>query len=172
MNLATVNVIIEDLYYIIAGLAILVGGAWAYWIFVIRRQGVWNLRVSLDTDIVPYTSSKRILSIYVVLKNVGNVKVTPSPKGCRVSVYVLPKTYKGGELISFENHTALVKELDILRRYKEKGAYWGYEIEPNCEYKEAEFLVVSKGDVLAIEAVFYPPGKDDFINEMTVMRVM
>src|SRR3989344_6846072 len=109
-----------------------------------------------------------ILVVYVVLKNVGQVKIIPSPKGCRISIWKMPKGKKKGNQISPKEGKALLKNLDILRKYREKGGYWHYKIEPNCQYQEMEAITVTKGDLLAIEVKFYPPGEDDFINETRI----
>ena len=171
MNGQEVNTLSDIIVNIVTSLAIIIGGVWGYWTFVIKRQNVWNLQITLEPEIIPYSHSKRLLVIYVILRNVGQVKVTPGPKGCQLTIWKMQSDKKEGELVLPKEGEKLIEKLDILRKYKEKGSYWHYEIEPNCQYQEMESIVVNKGVLLAIEAKFFPPEEGDYINETKVIRV-
>ena len=171
MNVQNVVIISDIFESLVTALAIILGGIWSYWNFVIKRQSIWNLQLFLEPEILTYNSGQRLLVVYVVLKNTGQVKVIPGPKGCRISIWEIPKNKEKGNQIFPKEGKVLLKNIDILRKYKEKGGYWKYEIEPNCLYQEVEAITVMKGDLLGIEVKFYPPEDDDFINETKIIKV-
>ncbi|OGH06570.1 MAG: hypothetical protein A2W22_02820 [Candidatus Levybacteria bacterium RBG_16_35_11] len=171
MELEKLSLISDIASQFATAIAIIAGGAWAYWNFVIKRVNVWNLSVVIDPEIYPYKGSKKLLVINVTLKNVGNVKISPGSKGCRLTVYKLPKNKNTGESLDWEKYKTLLKDVDILRRYKGKRGYQGYEIEPNCEYDEFETLVVKKGELILIKADFWWLKNEDVINDYKVVHV-
>src|SRR3989304_6683943 len=115
MNGQEVNTLSDIIVNIVSSLAIIIGGVWGYWTFVIKRQNVWNLQISLEPEIIPYSLSKRLLVTYVILRNVGQVKVTPGSKGCQLTIWKLPNDKKEGELIQLKEGAKLIEKVDILR---------------------------------------------------------
>jgi len=156
---------------LVASIAILGAGAWALWTFVLRREGVWNLQLTISPTDLPYGPGFRLLLIRVDLKNVGKVKITPGSKGCRVSVRKLPKDARAGEVLERDRGELLVEDVDILEHYRENGGYAGYEIEPGCEYHELMTVIVPEGDILVIKGRFWWKENSDAITEHCVTRV-
>ena len=171
MDLEQVSTIAGIINQIITSLAIIVAGIWAYWNFVVRRTGIWNLQIIVNPEVLPYKNNKRLLVIYVTLKNIGSVKITPGSKGCRVTVYRLEKNGREGKILDWEKGKIIMKEVDILKRYKGKRGYLGYEIEPNCEFDEIETLIVKRGDLLLIQADFWWLKNEDVVNDYKVVHV-
>lgn len=172
MDLQQISKIVEILNQILTALAIVVGGIWAYWNFVLKRTGVWNLQLTIVPQVIPYLKDKRLLVINVTLKNVGKVKITPGPSGCRVSVRKLSRNLGLGKQLEWKEAKKIIDSVDVLRHYRDGGReYSNYEIEPNCEYHELETLVVSKGDLLNIEVKFWWKKDIDAISENCIFSV-
>jgi len=55
-------VIASDIFEsLVTALAIIFGGIWGYWNFVIKRQSIWNLQISLEPEIIAYNSRQKLL---------------------------------------------------------------------------------------------------------------
>jgi hypothetical protein len=58
-------------------LAIVVGGGWTFWTFVIARTDVDNLNLGVATELIRYQGDLRLLVIHVKPKNIGKVLTRP-----------------------------------------------------------------------------------------------
>ncbi|OGH10356.1 MAG: hypothetical protein A2857_05600 [Candidatus Levybacteria bacterium RIFCSPHIGHO2_01_FULL_36_15] len=172
MKLQDLDLYTEIISKIVTILGIAIGGFWAYWIFFLKRTGVWNLQMNISTESIRYKRNLILLLIKVSLKNVGNVKISPGPSGCTLSVRKIPGNLPLGTIVDFESCQSLIEQVDILRRYKENDNYDLYEIEPNCEYHELETIVISKGQSLFIEVKFFSQDDSDAITEYCIINII
>ena len=145
-------------------LAILVGGAWASWRFLIRREHVWNLQIGLGLDQIPLMNN-------LALSNVGNVKIVPGPSGCWVSVRQVDHSLKHSDIVSWDEAIPVADNIDALRHYKKGDTYPDYEIEPGCEYHEIENVAVQAGFVYLVKVQFWWKKDSDSIEEYGVIQV-
>jgi hypothetical protein len=151
--------------------AIVAAGAWAYWRYVLHRENIWNLEMTVQAEHLPYTVDSALLIIKLSLKNVGKVKIMPGPSGCRVSTRKVPQGIKPGQLVTWEKSEPVIEEIDVLRHYRIGEGYPDYEIEPGCEYHEGESLVVDKGSVYLVKAEFWWKKDADSIEEYAVVEI-
>ncbi|OGH47909.1 MAG: hypothetical protein A3A51_00195 [Candidatus Levybacteria bacterium RIFCSPLOWO2_01_FULL_39_10] len=173
MNINYISSVVEIFTQLTTAIAIILGGIWGYWNFVIRRTGIWNLQMSILPQVHSYHGKDRLLIVVnITLKNVGNVKIVPGPSGCRLTVIKLPKNIKEYNVLDWKKGQVLFKNIDILRNCKVNNSYeGGYELEPNNEYHEFETFIVKKGDLLAIRCKFYCENNKDVIHESTIFQV-
>ena len=154
----------ESAYALLASIAILVAGGWALYTYVIQREGVWNIDMSLSTETVAYGPAQSLLVLKVNLENRGKRKVTPADHGLRLSISKVPKDAVPWTLVwrdgrRLENGETVINSYDML------GHYDGdYDVEPGAVYQETEALVVDSDAVLLITLQFFGPDKD-FITQ-------
>ena len=153
-------------------LAIVVAGAWAYWRYILHRERIWNLEMTLQAEHLNYSVDSELLIIKLKLKNVGKVKIMPGPSGCRVSCRKVPHNVGLGQVVEWKKCDPVIDEIDILRHYRISGGYPKYEIEPGCEYHESETLVVQKKCVYLLKAEFWWKRDADSIEEYGVIQIL
>lgn len=54
---------VDMLNKLVTTVAIVVGGLWALWIFVISRAGQWNLQLTVSPCDLPYGEGLRLLQV-------------------------------------------------------------------------------------------------------------
>jgi hypothetical protein len=134
---------------VITSIAILLGGGWAFWTFVITRAGMWNLQLDITSTDVPYDAC-RLLTITVKLRNIGKVMIEPAQeRGCTIEIRRLERSLALGEAFKWESAVAVLEETDIISHYE--GNYY---IEPGAEYREYLSCPVPEGSLLMTKTVF------------------
>jgi hypothetical protein len=143
-------------------IAILVGGIWALRKYVVTREGVWNLRMNIDYEVLPYSDSSELLLLYVIPENIGKVVVIPGRKGCVVYVRLVPKITdrKVPFLIQPEDMGAPVLKEEIMWSRGSAGDVPKYEIEPGLSYRHTVPLVVPRGALIEVRAMFWRDEED------------
>jgi hypothetical protein len=157
---ADASLYVDMLNKLVTTVAIVVGGFWALWIFVISRAGQWNLQLTVSPCDLPYGEGLRLLQVGVGLKNVGKIKITPGRKGCTVAVRRFDRGLSLGASLHWEQGKPVIENVDILQVYRQQdGSYSEYEIEPGAEYRESLNVVVPEDTVLMIETTFWSNKK-------------
>ena len=144
MNLQSARDWVDLFLKVLSVLAIIAGGAWAYFQFVVTRTTAANVQLTVSSEVLPYSAESRLLIIHAKPKNIGKVSVTPAKAGFLVSVKSLPTNAKQG-VLDLENLPDFYKT-DLLKRFSD-----GYMLEPGVEYDEAVALVVPVGSMYAIK---------------------
>jgi hypothetical protein len=159
----------DFVYKVLTILALLAGGIWALFTFVLFRTAIENLQLSISPELIKYHGNLRVALINVTLRNVGKVKITAGQAGCRLWVRKLPTNLMHGESLDLEAGDSLVDGVDLLANYDKA---FPYEIEPGSEYHEFGNLVAAAGDLLSIRATFYLGAlEDDAISEYRLVYI-
>ena len=125
-------------------IALMVGGTWTFWTFVIQRTDVENLGLEVTAESVRYGGDLRLLVVHVKPKNIG--KVLAQPTTFRLIVRKIPPGIEQGKTIELAEIKPMAS-IDLLRHDQD-----GYEMEPGVGYDDVEVLVVQKGIVVHVEA--------------------
>jgi len=156
---------------ITSSIAFIIGGIWVYGNYIYNRTGVWNLKMVIMPEVMPYNEYNKLLNINIALSNEGNIKITPGSHGCQVTVKKIGKEAAQNQIIDLDAGE-IMAETDILRPYYHQDVgYQRYEIEPKAEYHELACVVVSPGDILSIRAEFFWQDDKDSITEYSVFYV-
>lgn len=143
-----------DIKWVVSVVASACALAWALWSLVVTRAWVWNLQISVQPKDYAY-GSLRLLVLRIGLKNIGKVRISPSPNGCRITVREIPSGKNIGTRLEPAAGLILLPEVDILRTWwRDDIGYANYEIEPGCEYHEILNVVVEPGKLLEVKVVF------------------
>jgi hypothetical protein len=135
---------------VITSIAILFGGGWAFWTFVMTRAGVWNLQLDVTSSDVPYDRC-RLLTITVKLRNIGKVMIKPAKEGCTIEIRRLDRNLQVGEVFEWDTAVTVLPEIEIIiTRFEGK-----YDIEPGAEYREYLSCAVPDGSLLMTKTVFW-----------------
>jgi hypothetical protein len=166
MSLDIVRDVAETANYIMGTIAIIVGGIWVYWKFIYQRSGKWNLFMKVTADTLQYDAAHDLLKINVLLRNEGNVKISPGESGCRLTVKKLDRNLQENQIVDPDRGEPIVSDHDILRKYyRPDTAYKRYEIEPKSEYHEVEAVIVPKDCLLSVRVEFFWKDNSDSITE-------
>jgi hypothetical protein len=159
----------DFIYKVLTVLALLAGGIWALFTFVLFRTAIANLQLAISPELIKYRGNLRVTLINVTLRNVGKVKITAGQAGCRLWVRRLPANLAHGQSLDLEAGESLIDGVDLLAKYDKE---FPYEIEPGSEYHEFGNLVARTGDLLSITVTFYL-GKleDDAISEHRLVYI-
>jgi hypothetical protein len=174
MMLLNVTQCVDAAHKIIATVAIVAGGTWAYLRYRLRREDVWNLELTTRTEVLPYGPGLAILAIRLSLKNIGKVAIVPGPGGCGVSVRKVPEGISPNSPVEWDGCEPVVENVDVLRYARGDKPYYGhhdYLIEPTCEYHELGTVVVPTGGLYLVEAMFWWKKDTDCITEYVVAHV-
>jgi hypothetical protein len=170
---------------VLACIAIVLGGMWAYWLFRLQRTSATNLQVTVLPQVIRVQGgeSDRLLRVNITLKNIGKVRSKPGPSGCTFRVWKLEqKRQKSGMLVEWDRPgqyprdpigaQRIVGPLDVFRPYKKgQGGKRLYEFEPGVEYHEVEALFVTQGDLLLIEVGLAVETDEDGVTEYSLVSI-
>jgi hypothetical protein len=136
---------IENLEKLVSAVAIIIGGAWAYWRFGVTREGEWNLEVTVDAKALPYGTfnTLKVLVVTAKLANVGKTLFLPGKDGVKLTLSWLNNKMSCGKSID-DALKRLGDEIDMLRYYD------NYYIEPGCTYREVEAIVVPANAIVSV----------------------
>lgn len=150
-------------------LAIIVGSVWALRKYLRGREGVWNLKLSIEHEVVPFTIKNNLLILDIVLENIGKVMIRPGSKGCPVTIRYFPRVDpETPHVLRWENGVDLLVEEDIIgNRPSAKDV--PYELEPGAAYKHTLPVVLPKGDLLMVRVTFWWEDNKDAINKSAVI---
>lgn len=143
--------------------AIIAGGIWAYYQFLVTRTDIDNIQLTVSTEQKQYGKETRLLLIHIKPKNIGKSLVELGKTGFIVTVRSIPDNLIQG-IIDLEK-LPKAYETDLMKRFKD-----GYEMEPGVEYDEIIALVVPKNKIYAIKATI-DPGEGDEVDHTVVTRI-
>jgi hypothetical protein len=155
---------------VITTLALLAGGIWALFTFVLFRSAEQSLLLAIEPRSITYHDDLRVVLFNISLRNAGKVVIKAGSGGCRVWINELPQTTIVGASVDLDAGEQLVDGLDLLAHYDKSFAY---EIEPGSEYHEFGNVVVAVGSLLSVRATFYfgSVDGDDAITEYRLVHV-
>lgn len=172
MNLETVNQWVQIINGIASTIGIIVGAIWVYSRYIYHRTDKWNLKLDIGASTIQQDKNNCLLKLCLTLRNEGNIKITPGPKGCRLTVRKLDRDPGNKPMIDLDAGEPIINEHDMLIKYLRPGiGYKMYEIEPKVEYHELVAVPVSKGDLLSIRAEFFWKDNSDSITEYSLYCV-
>jgi len=167
----------ENLLLLLGIIISIGGGIWAYYQYIKRRTGIWNLEMSIEPEQIKYSDRYSLIMIKVSLKNIGNVKIIPGPNGCTLSVKQIPCDLEECDLVDWKTKGKIVvEEYDILEQYKTYANSKDYEeevytIEPQCEYHDLQGIIVPNKNIFLIELTFWWRKNKDSITEYSYISV-
>lgn len=163
MNFKRSLEIIDPINKIVATLAILIAGIWAYRTYGVERAGASNIVISVTSTLLDYTDNKKVLVVRVDFKNVGKVIVRPAEidaqqGGCILTLTRLPNEAPDGAILN-RDATPIVRQ-NILNRYaggnRTSGSNYEFWIEPNAEEHLIEAVPLpADGGLYYVRAQFF-----------------
>jgi hypothetical protein len=147
------KIIVEIVQALATVLALVVGGVWAFFRFVAKREHVWNLDMTTNTAIEQYSSGMCLLVVRVTLKNVGAVPITPGPEGLLLSVRAVPTNLDCFHSIEWkECEPRQLEDYNMIGKYDPLKS--GYLLEVGCTYQESHGVIVEAGRLYHIKVKF------------------
>jgi hypothetical protein len=148
---------------VVSIIAIILGGGWAYYQFVITETTASNVQIFVTSEQQKYNESSHLLIVHAKAKNIGKVLVQPGKDGFVIAVQRIPLSLNQGPL-ELEK-LPLMYQVNILKRYPD-----GYELEPGVEYDEIATFVVPKNAMYAIKATL-DLGEKSEVDHTSVVSV-
>lgn len=158
MNLDTLMKLMSATADLMTILAIIVGAVWAWYRFLRRRENVWNLQIDCKPSFAPYGDNLQLLTVYILLSNIGQVRLLPIKNGCWFSLKKLPEDSAAGSTPHWNEGETILDKYDVIikanpNHYEEyiEDDYW---LEPGARYEEVVNVVVPKDITVMAEAGF------------------
>ena len=155
----------EVVSQILSSLAILVAGGWVLFTYVLTREGVWNLDLTVTPEVSDYGDSSSLVVLNVELVNRGRRRILAGDRGLRLWVEELPRSLPPGTFIArngptIEGAKPLIDDYAMLSHYRSTDEKRGrpYGLEPGSTSHETESVIVNKGATLLVCAAFF--GQD------------
>ncbi|MDR3482780.1 MAG: hypothetical protein P4L91_18940 [Burkholderiaceae bacterium] len=143
---------------ILSCVAILVGGYWTYHIFDVGGGSDWMINLDMQTEVLPYDESFRLLVVHVHSKNPRNVSFKFRPKDGRYDLtfrkFVVLKENQVGD----EDFGTVLNTVNLM---PEDGIVWA----PYAEFDDMRVLLVRKGIVVGVNAALHVNPDDDRDND-------
>ncbi|MGF6467611.1 hypothetical protein [Paraburkholderia youngii] len=163
---------------VLSCLAIIGGGAWAYYQFDITGSTDWQNNLEIETQVLPFRDDLRLLVVHVKSKNPRNVEFRLVKKGgdsFTLRIRRVAPDAKENTVIDADKGDAVVPDIDLLA--KTGGEY---DFSPNAEMDDMQTIVLKVGTTVALTAdmemsngTLDQRGKPDtdFVSASTVVRV-
>jgi hypothetical protein len=135
-------------------LALVIGAGWAIRKYIIRREEVWNLKLRYEYEVRPFTERYDLLLLYLHAENIGNIVIRIGKKGCVVTVREIPRSADRPHMLRPDQERPPLLEEEIINS-RGTAKYIRYEIEPGASYKHTIPLVLPRGILLEVRAVFW-----------------
>ncbi|MCK9206982.1 MAG: hypothetical protein M0P66_07720 [Salinivirgaceae bacterium] len=128
---------------IITSVGILLGGMWAYRKFNVRNEGQWNANFKVSTETLQTGNDENIVSVVITIENIGDKKITPTPKGLTVQLFKAGNDTAAFGLID-KWEPISETEKDILAVYKgaEKDYTHVWSLDSRATYTERALLKI------------------------------
>lgn len=136
-------------------IAVVIGGAWAWWNFSIEDSTASNAQIGISTEVLDYGKDTSLLVVHLMPKNIGKVPIEVTGEGLSMTVTKLPADAKEGRM----NLDKLKPDYNAPHIEKKYG---GYVLEPGVELDETEAFVVPSNNVYLID------GEVDLGDDWTV----
>ncbi|MFZ6688482.1 hypothetical protein ACO0K0_12115 [Undibacterium sp. SXout11W] len=126
--------------------AIIAGGIWAYYNFLIVDYKLPNAQITLSTEVIDTGGDLRLLVVHIKPTNIGKVPIEIKSDGLSLSLRKIPSGNGKSEQINLDEIKPVFEKKDLLKRYE------SYLMEPAVMYDEVALFYLPKGDTYAIEA--------------------
>jgi hypothetical protein len=130
-------------------IALVAGGAWAFYLYHLSGSDDWGINISLETKVLPYHDKLRLLVVHVKSKNPRKVNVELRSKlgdSYTLSVRKLPADAKA-ETVFEEDQGDLINKIDLM-----KSAEGDYEILPGAEMDDMRVFVLPINTTVSLYA--------------------
>lgn len=124
-------------------LALIGGGVWAYYQFVLAGAADWAINLDISTEVVPYHDNLALLVVHVRSKNPrdSEVDVEPPNGAFKLTIKQLPEGKPTGSVIDPDDAAdsrSLMKTVDLLPKD-------GYVFAPGADFEDATSVVLPIG---------------------------
>ncbi|MCP1120505.1 hypothetical protein [Robbsia andropogonis] len=156
---------------ILSCVAIVAGGGWALWTFVLGGSKDWQLNLSVDASVMPYRDNLRMIVVHVHAKNPRPVALELRSKdhdSYSLKIRQIDTGGKAGDVIE-EGTGKIVATADLL-----KTAGGDYEFLPGADMDDMPAFILPLGSTVEITATVTrrEGGIDEDSNATsTVVRV-
>jgi hypothetical protein len=143
--------------------AILVGGGWAFYRFVLAGSDDWTINMAMTADVIPYYDNLRLVEVHVKTKNPRDSRASFAPPTDKYTLIVrnVPPDLKSGTAFDFE-HGAPIATVDLM-------PVEGYELVPNAEFDDMAVVVLPAGSIVTLSAVWR--RGDDYVSVEKLVKV-
>lgn len=126
--------------------ALLLGGGWALYKFVLEGADDWVNNISVQTQVLPYRNDLRMLVVHVKSKNPRNAKFELDPVDgiFEIEVRSIPENLDAKSVIH-ETEGTLLAKVDLMPKD-------GWELLPYGEFDDIATFILPKGTIAAITA--------------------
>ena len=151
-------------------LAVVVGGGWALWKFVIRREARAKIQFSLDLNILGRLDDKWIVEAVAIVENKGLVRHNVS--AFRFDLHYLPDGAKVIEGDMRINHQVLFQPV-VKKRYWIPPDWMGSFVDPGVtqRYTYVTWLPADAALALLYAQFKYPGAESEFHTAQKVFGV-
>ena len=157
MNLDDFNKIASIISSLFPLFALVIGGAWAYYLYFIKREAEWNLAIDGSPRFLAY-GDNLLLTVTISLKNIGRVKISPTKKGCWLSLRRFPIDRPLGEQPHWNQCTPILENYDVIRsanpNHDQEPIEANYWLAPGAEYLETVNVVIPRVSLVMAEIGF------------------
>lgn len=154
--------------------ALLLGGGWAFYKFVLEGADDWVNNISVQAQVLPYRDDLRMLVVHVKSKNPRNAKFELDRKNgtFEVRVHSIPGNL-GANSVLQQGDGALLATANLMPED-------GWELLPYGEFDDIVTFILPVGTIAAVTATMTKangsttsPGTDDSdeVSASTVVRV-
>lgn len=165
------NDIAEFVYHIAAAVAVIVGGGWVLYQYLIRRAGETGIGISVEAVVSAWSDAERLVFLDVLLRNIGNARLDASAASSSDLESEFGKSigYSGSVQLRRVNKLQPVKighldwrsessglsplegvpEVDLLKEYRDKQGRVEFFMEPGEEYHFGNAFILEPGTYLA-----------------------
>lgn len=144
-----------------------VGGTWAYYRYRHRREHIWNIDLVPSLSIRAIDSQRTLVSLQLVVKNVGAQAFTPGNDGLQVCIRRVVMPSEG--LVDWNNGIDVLPSMDILAKYKKvKDAPCyaeEYTLDVGASYSERIDVVLTAGYFYMFQTRLHGPGAGDYLTD-------
>ncbi len=152
---------VEILKNILTSIAILFGGGWTFWRFILQREGNSKIQFNVDLKVIGVHKDKYIVEVVAVVENKGNVRHYVNDFRFDL-LYLSDKqdVVEGDERINKQ----LLFEKIISKRYWIPPDWYYSFIDPGViqNYTYTTFLPIESKFALVFAQFKYPDRKSDF----------
>ncbi|CAJ0802377.1 hypothetical protein [Ralstonia holmesii] len=154
----------------LSAVAVLIGGAWAFYKYIIGGATSWMNNISLDTKVLPYRDDLRLLVIHVRSTNPRATKFEFDETNAtfKLAIRLLP-IGNSAQTVLDEEFGQVIASIDLMR------GSGGYELLPGATLDDMRSVVLPLGAIASLTAELkikrWWQAEADFISTSSVVRI-
>lgn len=155
MNLSDFKDFAEGISALVSSAAILTGGAWAYWKFVLHREKEPRAQFDLDVSFVGLQDGKWLIEVSGCLANKGNVRHLVENATLNI------RYLTSGDSVSESSTPRLYRQLYFPHEIGRRKIWWDSYIDPGLEFRNSYLTWVPDNAqfILVLCSFDYDKGK-------------